>query len=341
MINLKNITITPTLKHLEIRCGQIQKQKKTGKNLIKNEKRTNNISIVWDFDKTLTPQDSTTELIRYFLGNKTKDFWKEVKNISEVDSKAPIDSISTSEAPVWMHLLLEIAIYRDTKNKMELNEGQFSSLIAHKIKFYPNVSNFLKKIKNLSNKELFKNNNIKIHHFIITAGLQDLVSAVFKYHQSSNLIKKIFGCRYKTIKDEEGLVKKNIPIYCMDKTTKTRALFEISKGCFLPDAEYKVDDLVPIEKEWCQFENMIYVGDGDTDIPAFSLVKSRRGMTIGVNNPEDSKENIMKKAKNITKGRRIDLFTPANFKLDEELFYSIKIRCEQIAKRYKAYTPSL
>ena len=120
----------------------------------------------------------------------------------------------------------------------------------------------------------------------------------------------------------------------MDKTTKTRALFEICKGCFLPDAEYKVDDLVPKEKEWCPFGNMIYIGDGDTDIPAFSLVKSRRGMTIGVYNPEESEENIIKKAKNITKGKRLDLLTPANFDCNKELFQFIKIRCEQIAKRY-------
>ena len=66
----------------------------------------------------------------------------------------------------------------------------------------------------------------------------------------------------------------------MDKTTKTRALFEICKGCFLSTSEYKVDDLVSKEKEWCPFENIIYIGDEDTDIPVFSLVKSRRGMTI-------------------------------------------------------------
>ena len=61
---------------------------------------TNNISIVWDFDNTLTSHDSTTELIRYFLGNKTEQFWEEVKEISGVNSKDPVDSISTSEAPV-------------------------------------------------------------------------------------------------------------------------------------------------------------------------------------------------------------------------------------------------
>ena len=309
--------------------------------MIKDEKQINNISIIWDFDKTLTPQDSTTELIRYFLGNKTQYFWEEVKNISGVNATVP-DSISTSEAPVWMHLLLEIAIYRDTGDKMELNETLFSNLIAHKINFYPNVPEFLEQIKNLSNEKLFKKNNIKIHHFIITAGLQDLVSSVFKHHKSNTLIKEFFGCRYKAIKTKEtNLVEKNIPIYCMDKTAKTRALFEICKGCFLSDAKYKVDDLVPRDKEWCPFENMIYIGDGDTDIPAFSLVKSRRGMTIGVYNPKVSKENIMKDAKNIKKGKRIDLFTPANFEPNGELFDFIKIRCEQIAKRYEAHQLSL
>ena len=94
--------------------------------------------------------------------------------------------------------------------------------------------------------------------------------------------------------------------------------------------------MVSAEKEWCPFENMIYIGDGDTDIPAFSLVKSRRGMTVGVFNPEESEDTRLKKAKNMRKGKRIDLFTPANFAVDGELFKFIKIRCNQIAKRYAA-----
>ena len=251
------------------------------------------ISIIWDFDKTLTPYDSTTELIRFFIKNKPEKFWEEVKEISGVNSKAPVDSISTSEAPVWMYLLSAMAVSIEGY-KRALDEKQIKKLIASnkiKVEFYPNVLEFLKKIKLLSSKELFKSTNIKIHHFIITAGLQDLVSSVFKLHGSRDLIREIFGCRYKTIQDTNTQkVEKNIPVYCMDETAKTRALFEICKGCFSQDAEYKVDDLVPKEKEWCSFENMIYIGDGDTDIPAFSLVKSRKGMTIGVYNPDESEK---------------------------------------------------
>ena len=49
------------------------------------------------------------------------------------------------------------------------------------------------------------------------------------------------------------------------------------------------------------------------------------------------KNDITNKAENMKKGKRIDLFTPANFEYDEELFRFIKIRCEQIAKRYEAH----
>ena len=123
----------------------------------------------------------------------------------------------------------------------------------------------------------------------------------------------------------------------MDKTTKTRSLFEINKGCFLDDAEYSVDDLLPKEKEWCPFENMIYIGDGDTDIPAFSLVKSRGGMSIGVYNKEDKSKTALERVQKMREGQRIDLFTPADFSLDGDLFKYISIRCEQIARRYEAH----
>ena len=299
----------------------------------------NNISIIWDFDGTLTPQDSTTEVIKSFVKDTDK-FWDMVKEISGTKSKKPVSSISTSDAPVWMYILSELA--KDDQGRLiALNKEGMKKLIAHKIKFYPEVCNFLEKIKNLSSEDVCKKNNISIYHFIITAGLEGLVRSVFEYNNSHKLITAFFGCRYRysQLKSNNGKIEyKNIPMYCMDKTTKTRALFEICKGCFLPNSKYEVDDLVPKEKEWCPFENMIYIGDGETDIPAFSLVKSRRGLSIGVFDKDAFEEGIEKKAKNIKKGKRIDLFVPADFSLKGELFKFIKSRCYQIAKRYEAHT---
>lgn len=307
--------------------------------MVKSNK-TRNISIIWDFDKTLTPMDSTTELINTFLEPQHRaGFWSLVKKISGVQSNKLEESISTSEAPVWMHFLSEIAtVDNESKDYISLDKESLKKIIAHKIKFYPEVLGFFAMIKNLSEKDLYRHNKIQIHHFIITAGLEKLVTAVFELHDSSDLVTKIFGCKYHVFKygKNEEIIK-NIPIYCMDKTTKTRALFEICKGCFLPDAKYTVDDLVPKEKEWCPFENMIYIGDGDTDIPAFSLIKSRKGMSVGVFDPALSEDKRSAKAHNMKKGERLDLFTPANFERSGELFQFIKMRCQQIVKRYETY----
>ena len=307
----------------------------------KKKKKQNNISIVWDFDGTLTGQDSTSEVIKIFFGKKCiqkkiKDFWEEVKTISRVKgAHKRINSISTSESPAWMYKLAEFANEFNLSLDKEFDRV-FLSLCSERIELYKNVLPFLQRVRLLSEKSIFKKNNIQIHHFIITAGLEDLITLFFKSKGEENLIRKVFGCQYysevyeEIYKGEKTYHIENIPIYCMDKTTKTRSLFEINKGCFIPKLKRDVDTLIPPDKEWCPFENMIYIGDGDTDIPAFSLVKSRKGMAIGVHKPKKKKNS------KITKGKRIDLLTSADFSFTKKLYKAIEARCLYIADRYNS-----
>ena len=309
----------------------------TNKN--KKLKKQNNISVVWDFDGTLTGQDSTSEVIKMFIEKKDiTDFWKGVKTISRVKgAHKRINSISTSESPAWMYKLAEFA----NKFKLSLDkecDRRFLLLCTKRIKLYRNALPFLQKVKVLSEKSIFKKNNIQIHHFIITAGLEDLITLFFESKGEENLIRKVFGCQYHSEVYEEVYGEnrrriENIPIYCMDKTTKTRSLFEINKGCFIPKLKRDVDTLIQPGKEWCPFENMIYIGDGETDIPAFSLVKSRKGMAIGVYKPKKKKNSKIAK---IIKGKRIDLLTSADFSFTKKLYKAIEARCLYIADRYNS-----
>ena len=295
--------------------------------------QNNCISIIWDFDGTLTPQDSTTDLISLLTNNQQnmKSFWDLIKKISGVNT--PVNSISTSETPAWMYVLSEIANAHKVSLDKNFNKD-YMRAFAERVNLYPNVFKCLQKIKNFSENSIYQENNIKIHHFIITAGLQDLVSSVFDNSENKDLITEVFGCKYRAIHGDESV--RNIPVYCMDKTTKTRSLFEINKGCFLSSQNTDVDDLVEYKNEWCHFENMIYIGDGDTDIPAFSLVKGRRGMTIGVYDPELSNKKIENKTKKMKAGRRIDLLTEADFSLKGKLCKTIETRCNQIVDRYNS-----
>jgi predicted HAD superfamily phosphohydrolase len=121
----------------------------------------------------------------------------------------------------------------------------------------------------------------------------------------------------------------------MDETMKTRSLFEISKGSFR-DEKNSVNRRVEPEKRWAPFQNIIYIGDGDTDVPSLSLVRSQGGLGIAVYNPETSMQKVNEKLKHMRLEKRTDLITPAKFEASSELFDFLQARCIQIALRYRA-----
>ena len=148
------------------------------------------------------------------------------------------------------------------------------------------------------------------------------------------IFKGIWGSRYKGIKVENNRIR-NVPVFCMDETMKTRAIFEICKGSFF-DHDQPVNKRVEEKNLWCPFENLIYVGDGDTDIPALSLTRERGGYGIVVYNAQKNKKEIEEKLENMSADKRCDLITKAEFNLKSELFISIKTKCEQILQKYEA-----
>ena len=69
-----------------------------------------NIAIVWDFDGTLTPQDSTTKVVEIFqAGQSGNDFWKTVKRLRGDDRRPEWRHVLASDAPIWMYALSRIA----------------------------------------------------------------------------------------------------------------------------------------------------------------------------------------------------------------------------------------
>ena len=198
-----------------------------------------NISIIWDFDGTLTPNissqedytDSTSTVIKHILNNDPAEFWDRVKLLIKESKEEGMSSngamsteqILASESPVWMHALAQIA----NQKQIPLNREFFKRFIVPKIHLYDKVQNFLQEVKNIENKPGFKKCKVSIHHFIISAGLKDLIVEIFP----KDLITYTFGCKYiveQTI--DNGLI--NVPVFCMDETMKTRSIFELAKKTF-------------------------------------------------------------------------------------------------------------
>ena len=297
--------------------------------------RKNRISIIWDFDKTLTQSDSTSIVVEYLTGGNSNEFWNEVKKLT--DDKRKISKknwkyILSSHAPAWMHVLGNIA----TNENIPLNKEFFNKEIKKHIDLYPKVEFCLKQIKKIQNRKNFKNEKIEIHHFIVSAGLKELVDCMF----SKSIITETFGCIYKPVNfigHDGKIYPDNIPVFCMDQTMKTRSIFEIHKGSF-KDPSKQINDRVEEDKTWSPFSNIIYIGDGDTDIPALSLVRKMGGIGIVVYKKHKSikeKKKVIKSLKIMSAGKRADLITPADFSTTGELFKYIEHRCIQICSRYE------
>lgn len=288
-----------------------------------------NIAIVWDFDKTLTPEDSTSKVIDIILGSGSeKDFWDFIKQITGKKQKPEWEDLLGSDAPAWMYSLSRIAYMK----KIPLNSEFFKEVVAPEIKLFRNVPIFLKTLKKLEQRDDFKNAKIQIHHFIVSAGLKDLVDQIFP----KGLITRVFGCRYTVIAYEGNLDSpESIPVFCMDETMKTRALYEISKGSFA-DPQKAVNRRVDKKDLWAPFQNIIYTGDGPTDIPALSLTRHNGGMGIVVFDKTKPQSEVQKRLEKMSLDKRADLITAADFSLKSELYRFIESRCIQIKQRYEA-----
>jgi len=288
-----------------------------------------NIAIVWDFDGTLTSEDSTTKVVEFLQeGRSGNEFWSMVKSLRGDQRKPKWEHVLASDAPIWMYALSRIAFAR----RVPLNSEFFENFVKPQITLYDRVPGFLRKLRLLEETAAFRRVQLRIHHFIITAGLKDLVELLLP----QGLITWTFGCRYEvTAATEDTQSPESVPVFCMDETMKTRSLFEISKGSF-QDREKSVNRRVPIENRWAPFSNMVYIGDGDTDVPALSLVRSQGGLGVAVYDPSKSKEDVDRRLKNMRLDKRADLITPADFSEKGELFEFLHARCVQIAQRYRA-----
>lgn len=213
------------------------------------------LALVFDFDDTLVP-DSTTSLLKEYAINIRK-FWGE-------DVKALVNS---GFDPPHAYLKLILDKIGPSKPLGELTNKDLRKF-GEKVnrQFFPGVPSLFRDLRST----VAKFPDIQIEFYVISGGLQEII-------EGCQLIRKnfsgVYGCHLAG--DTEHGPLKYIK-RCITFTEKTRFLFEINKGLksnLTQKNPYLVNQDVPQNKRRIPFNNMIYVGDGLTDIPCFSLLK--------------------------------------------------------------------
>ena len=272
----------------------------------------NIIACIWDFDKTLSPGYMQAPIFeKYHID--PKKFWKEVEELPNYYKKDGLDLISTD-----MLYLNHILTYTRQGTFKGLNNAGLRKL-GGKIQLYEGLPNFFSKIKHFvaSNPE-YGQHEIQVEHYIVSTGLRQMILG----SRIAPHVDGVWGCEFiedpppagyldagKEAAPRESKVISQIA-YALDNTTKTRAVFEINKGSNkIPGID--VNSMIPDEDRRVPFQNMIYIADGPSDIPVFSLINRFGGRTFAVYQPGSSRE--FSQVNNLQKQKRVQSFGEANY----------------------------
>ncbi len=274
----------------------------------------NIITCIWDFDKTLSPGYMQAPIFeRYDV--ESQEFWKEVNELPSHYKKCGLDLISTDTL-----YLNHILTYAQQGKFKALNNATLKAL-GSKIQFYEGLPEFFDRIKHfVAARPEYRQHEIQVEHYIVSTGLRQMILG----SRIAPFVDGVWGCEF--IEDpplpgylDKGKKKargsKAVKIisqiaYALDNTTKTRAIFEINKGSN-KITDIDVNAMIPDEDRRVPFQNMIYIADGPSDIPVFSLINRFGGRTFAVYRPGSDEE--FSQVNNLQKQKRIKSFGEANY----------------------------
>ena len=224
----------------------------------------NIIAVVFDFDDTLT--DESTSALLQSAGIDTADFWQEKAKALLEDGWGP--------TPAYLKLLLDNVGHKKPLGK--LTNKKLRDFGAS-LKFYPGIPGLFKDLQKSVKEHPLSNPGIEF--YVVSSGLVEIIrgSAIAKH------LSGIWGCEFA----EEGRQVRHVK-NLVSFTEKTKALYMINKGLSDSAGPYAVNEKREQSDRRIPFENMIYVGDGLTDVPCFSLLDHFGGKAFGVFDPKKS-----------------------------------------------------
>jgi len=277
------------------------------------------IAMVWDFDKTLIPGYMQRPLFeRYDVDEK--QFWSEVNALDRQYREMGCEQVSNELA--YLNHVLE---YTERGTFAGLNNEILGEL-GGELEFYPGLPVFFAELRRrLGENSHYAQHELKLEHYIVSTGFTRTIrgSAI------ADQVDGVWGCEFIETGGEEPRLSRIA--YVLDNTTKTRAVFEINKGVNKYPDEINVNASFPENERRIPFNNMIYIADGPSDVPVFSVVKRLGGRTYGVYNPGHEKE--FRQVKSLQEQGRVDSIGPADYQTNSQTFMWLWSTVQEIADR--------
>jgi hypothetical protein len=260
------------------------------------------VALIYDFDGTLSPGNMQEFAFIEAIGANKAEFWKEN---TELAKSQDADQILT-----YMYLMLKKA----REKNISLKRDSFKEF-GNSVELFQGVETWFDRINSYG-----KDKGVIIEHYINSSGLKEMIEGT----KIGKKFKQIFACSY--LYNVDGVA--DWPSVSVNFTNKTQFLFKINKGIDSIYESTKINEYIPENERRVPFSNMIYFGDGETDIPCMKLVKQQGGHSIAVFQPR--KTTKKERAEKLIREDRVNFVCSADYSEDKEVDLVVKTIIDKI-----------
>jgi hypothetical protein len=243
----------------------------------------NTIALIYDFDGTLSPKNMQEYAFLPKIGLDPKKFWTEVAKLSIERQAEPLIT--------YMHLMYQKA---QEKGVQILREDLVAQ--GRDVAFCPGVEGWFELIEGYVKQR--SGGDVTVRHYLISSGLKEIIEGTSIYDQFYN----VFASEYFFEAYQLPYPKRVIT-----DTSKTQYLFRINKG--VEDVNQSINSHMPENDRPIPFQQMIYFGDGETDVPSMAVTRQNNGFAIAVY-PKEKNSNICKELFSVG---RVDFYAEADY----------------------------
>ncbi len=249
---------------------------------------------MYDFDGTLSPGNMQEYDFLPAVGKNNRKFWANSDRIAKENDADPI----------LVYLSEMIAAARSSNTSLR-REAFVRS--GEKVELFEGVQEWFARINAYGAER-----GLEVEHYINSSGIKEMIEGT----SIAKEFTKIFACSF--LYDVDGVAY--WPAVAVNYTAKTQFIFKLNKGIMEVSDTRRINDYMAEEERPLPFKNMIYVGDGSTDIPCMRLVKEKLGNAIAVYDPKKGDKSITK----LLDDKRVNFVAAADYREGSKLDRTVK-----------------